>query len=373
MSGEQSGFDGRIVQAQAPVSGVSVPRHLGVGSDLTHSLDYVVMLQVMFNLASQTECTPVTVWQQLKERGIRSAKNADELVGKNAVHESFARLIAAGYIRRTRVPHPTKPGRLGPMVYEVFDNPAWNPGWEPAAENEGQGQVKPQVGTRPGTPDLEFREEDKTAGQNTSRNAGRGNTRSGVLGRGTESVSAGQNTSGVPGRGMASPPHPPEEVTTSSPFPLTDTSGHRPAAPGEEGEVFDPRETAAAARFLQTLPQPWCVGRVKAKALAPVLLEAMSDQGWPKLADLDDRARVLLVQQLTKNPTGVRNHGSVLERDRVPNLPLFDVVAGAGVGIPAQGSVGVPGPPPAVDPGYKPVPPPPDVAALLAGLRKPTV
>lgn len=85
-----------IRQAQAPASGVSVPRHLGVGADLVHALDYVVMLQVMFNLASGIESTPQAVWRQLQERGIRSAKNANELVGKSAVYESYARVVAAG-------------------------------------------------------------------------------------------------------------------------------------------------------------------------------------------------------------------------------------------------------------------------------------
>ncbi|MFC8010845.1 hypothetical protein [Streptomyces cinereoruber] len=171
-----------------------------------------------------------------------------------------------------------------------------------------------------------------------------------------------------------SPPHPPEEVTTSSPSPLMDTTGRVPAAPvEEEGVVFDPEETAAAVRFVQTLPQPWCVGRLKAKAIGPVLLEAMAEQGWPKLAEMDERTRGLLVEQLTKNPTGVKNYGSVLERDRVPNLPLFDVVAGPGAGVPAQGSRSGPGPVPTPDPDYKPVPAPAAVAELLASLRKPGI
>ncbi|MFC8495893.1 hypothetical protein ACFUJU_34875 [Streptomyces sp. NPDC057235] len=88
---------------------------------------------------------------------------------------------------------------------------------------------------------------------------------------------------------------------------------------------------------------------------------------------MDERTRTLLVEQLTKNPIGVKNYSSVLERDRVPNLPLFDVVAGAGGSVPAQGSRSGPGPVPAPDPGYKPVPAPAEVAELLAGLRKPTV
>ncbi|MEV7412460.1 hypothetical protein AB0O04_32010 [Streptomyces althioticus] len=127
---------------------------MGVGTDLVHTLDYVVLLQVMFNLASGVESTPLSVWEQLKERGIRSAKNARELVGKNAVYESFGRLLEAGYVRRTQLPHPTKPGRKGPVVYDVYDNPAWNPDWSPTSpEAEGHSEVNPQVGTLPGTPE----------------------------------------------------------------------------------------------------------------------------------------------------------------------------------------------------------------------------
>ncbi|MEW2497533.1 hypothetical protein AB0942_28960 [Streptomyces nodosus] len=76
---------------------------MGAGTDLVHTLDDVV--QVMFNIASSAESTPVAVWQQLQERGIRSTKNARELVGKDAVYESFARLLEAGYVRRVRLRH----------------------------------------------------------------------------------------------------------------------------------------------------------------------------------------------------------------------------------------------------------------------------
>lgn len=211
---EQGGSDpsGQIVRAQAPASGVSVPAHLGIGSDLVHSLDYVVVLQVMFNLASGIQSTPMGVWKQLQARGIRSAKNANELVGKNAVYESFARLVEAGYLRRTQLPHPTLPGRKGPVVYEAFDNPAWNPDWQ--ARQAGTDPLersveKPQVGTLPGTTDPAFGEAAKAAGRNASRNAGSGNDGSGVPGSVTRSVPAGQDASLVPGIGIASPPTPP--------------------------------------------------------------------------------------------------------------------------------------------------------------------
>ncbi|MGW6262562.1 hypothetical protein, partial [Streptomyces sp. NPDC055085] len=163
---------GRIVAAKAPASGVSVSRHMGVGHDVVHALDYVVLLQVMFNLASGVESDPRSVWKQFQERGIRSAKDAKRLVGRDAVYDSFARLIAAGYLRRIQLPHPKLPGRMGPVVYEFFDNPAWNPDWSPASASENHELVKPQVATLPGTPDPLFQEAGKTAGRNAFRNAG---------------------------------------------------------------------------------------------------------------------------------------------------------------------------------------------------------
>ncbi|MGY4973468.1 hypothetical protein ACWGCC_30375 [Streptomyces nigrescens] len=297
---------GRIVQAQAPASGVSVPRHLGVGSDLVHSLDYVVMLQVMFNLASKVECTPIAVWRQLQERGIRSAKNANELVGKNAVYESFARLLAAGYLRRTRLPHPEKPGRLGPVVYEAFDNPAWNPDWTP----EDHGEAKPQVGTRPGTPDMVSREEGKTAGQNTSRNPGRGNATSGVPGRSIRDVSAGQNTSGVPGRGIAPPPHPPEEEETPPPPTPSSSSGSLPSQREEKPE-FSTAEIAAATDFLQRMRR-WQAGAATARKAAPRLLRAMRSQGWPSLTTMDRDQHQALEDDILKNTAGATSWAKCL-------------------------------------------------------------
>ncbi|MFE4660906.1 hypothetical protein ACFRFJ_29970 [Streptomyces hydrogenans] len=288
-------------------------------------------------------------------------------LGAPVIRREIGRIREAGYVTVARL--RGEKGQAVGIQYSVSQRRSDQPSdgaWIPALPGDGKSSRSGHVGAL------------ATRGQ-SPHVANEESSRSGHVGalatRGQSPHVANEAKPQVAPRvaNGSSPPHPPEEVTTSSPNPLADTSGHMPAAPGEEeGVVFDPTETAAAARFLQTLPQPWCVGRVKAKALAPVLLETMADQGWPKLGELDDRARALLVQQLTKNPTGVRNHGSVLERDRVPNLPLFDVVAGSGAGIPAQGS-GVPGPPPAADPEYKPVPPPADISAILAGLRKPTI
>ncbi|MEV5900054.1 hypothetical protein [Streptomyces sp. NPDC052127] len=298
---------GQIRGAKAPVSGVSVPRHMGVGSDLVHSLDYVVLLQVMFNLASRVNSTPLGVWDQLKERGIRSSKNARELVGKNAVYESFGRLLEAGYVRRQQLPHPTLPGRKGPVVYDVFDNPAWNPDWTPASESEDQAPANPQVATLPGTPDPSSREADKTAGRNASQNAGSVNNGSGVPGSVNQRIPAGQDASSVPGSGMPSPPHPPGEEDSSSPNPLIDPTGgvpsqreQQPLVPASE---FSAPELREAAEFLGSM-QRWQAGAATAKRCAPRLVRAMRAQGWPELAQMDEAQRALLEADVLKNTGG---------------------------------------------------------------------
>ncbi|MEU8883869.1 hypothetical protein [Streptomyces hydrogenans] len=300
----------------------------------------------------------------MRARGWKMSVDRFEVIAK--------RLTKAGHLLRESIYNPET--KRPEWRYRVYRNPANNPRYL-AEGTTALSQVSGEIGENPvpgGVARSETGENPVSPGQSRNRVFPGSAPEPGKTRFPSEGVSAGQSRNPEKPGSASHPPHPPEEVTTSSPYPLTETTGHMPAAPGEEeGVVFDPRETAAAARFLQTLPQPWSIGRVKAKGLAPVLLEVMSDQGWPKLTDLDDRARVLLVQQLTKNPVGVRNHTLVLERDRVPNLPLFDVVAGAG--IPAQGSGSGPGPVLAPDPDYKPVPPPADVAAILAGLRKPTI
>ncbi|MEU0023376.1 hypothetical protein ABZ173_37750 [Streptomyces rochei] len=301
-----------------------------------HTLDYVVLLQVMFNLASRVESTPLSVWKQLQERGIRSAKNARELVGKNAVYEAFSRLLDAGYVRRTQLPHPDKPGRKGPVVYEVYDNPAWNPDWSPVGrESQNHGQVNPQVTTLPGTPEPLFGEADKNAGQTASRNAGSGNDGSGVPGSGKRRVPAGQTASRVPGSGMASPPHPPEEEDSSSPTPPTRRSGSLPSQ-REEGPEFSPEETAAAEDFLQQM-QRWQAGAATARSCAPKLLRTMREQGWPTLVGAGAEYRVLLEAEVLKNTGGAASWTKCLP-GWVRDLRRYALVRPQPEAAPAPGS-----------------------------------
>lgn len=85
---------GPLIRAQAPASGVYLPRHIGVGSDLVHALDYVVYLQLQFNQASGLPSTAAVVLQQFRERGIRSEADDRELVHKTEIRESVARVTA---------------------------------------------------------------------------------------------------------------------------------------------------------------------------------------------------------------------------------------------------------------------------------------
>ncbi|MFF8250036.1 hypothetical protein [Streptomyces griseus] len=134
-----------------------------------------------------------------------------------------------------------------------------------------------------------------------------------------------------------SPPHPPEEVTTSSPNPLTGTSGPGalPSPKEGEGAGYAQEDLQAAADVFQLLSEPWTQGRLNAGKLAPKLLAVMAEQGWPGIREVDHQ---VLVRQLTKNPHKVTNPYRLLASDRVPNLPRYEVVstpAKTGAGGPA--------------------------------------
>ncbi|MDJ0346358.1 hypothetical protein QMK19_36385 [Streptomyces sp. H10-C2] len=300
---------GILRRGKAPVSGVSVPGRIGVGTDLVQTLDYVVMLQLLFDIAEGATPTPLKVWEELKLRGIRSSKNVNELVGKNAVYESFSRLMTAGYVRRIEIPNQ-RPGRRPTIGYEVYDNPSWNPDWqagqvgsdplEPSVRQIGSVE-KPQVSPLPGTPEVVFGEVGETAGQPTSRNAGSGVRGSGVPGSGKRRVPAGQSTSGVPGSGRPSPPHPPEGGGTPPPKPpTTGRAGKWAAACALEPGDYIPTtaEVRAADAFLQDLPGKWQCGPQKARELAPLLASRVQTQRY----ELDDLLALVLTQDNPNRP-----------------------------------------------------------------------
>ncbi|WP_327388908.1 hypothetical protein [Streptomyces sp. NBC_01207] len=346
MSAPIHDFDasGHLVRGAGPRS-VPVYREMVFGGELVHPLDFVVLTHALFAIAGGEEVTVQGLWKRLQELGIRSAKNAQELVGKNSVYESFNRIISAGFIRRIRLPHPDGGGRKGPVAYEVYEFASDNPDFQ-----------QPSDTPLPGTGDV-----DVAAVHTTSRNRGSGVPGSGVPGRGGRHVSAGQRRFPGSGKRAALPPHPPEEVNTSSPYPLgTRADGVAPAAREEEGEILSKptasaEQVEAASQFLQVLPRPWTAGRVTARTLAPLLAEVVAEQGW----ELDD----FLVRELTQNPEGVKRPTKVL-KSRIEDLPRR---------LAACKDVPRPRPAVAEDPDFEPVPMPDKVASILTGLRRPAV
>ncbi|WPO70242.1 hypothetical protein [Streptomyces sp. KN37] len=69
---------------------------------------------------------------------------------------------------------------------------------------------------------------------------------------------------------------------------------------------------AAAAAFLETLPEPWTIGPVSARATAPDLVRMIDKQGWDLDADL--------VAKLTERPGGITSYPPIL-RIRIKDLP----------------------------------------------------
>ncbi|GGU11394.1 hypothetical protein [Streptomyces lateritius] len=123
-------------------------------------------------------------------------------------------------------------------------------------------------------------------------------------------VSPGHGRNAETPRSDVHPPHPPEEVETSSPYPL------KSADRAKEGEgassASNDEKLQAAYDFLQELPNPWRAGRATARKLAPKLIEAIAEQGWELDADL--------AKKLTEAPEGIKSYPSVLAR-RVDDLP----------------------------------------------------
>ncbi|WP_139238476.1 hypothetical protein [Streptomyces aidingensis] len=318
-----------IVRGVEPAPATTVLRHMVFGSGLTHALDYVVLLHMLFALEEDRPVTVRDLWLGLQAEGVRSAKNTKELVGRDAVYQSVNRLIKAGFVRR--VEEGGKPGQFGSVRYEVYRQPAYNPDHMPAPEpwspedDPASPLVSPQVGPLPGTPEAEEAgksQNDKTAGRTASRNAGYGNAGYGVPGSGKPRIPAGRTAYGVPGSGNPSPPTPPQvEVETSS----TSSSSHTPAArtpQGPQGQrglpVPDADRIAAAEEFLATLPGGWACGLKTAQNLAPKLAAHTLAQGWDLTPEL--------AAHLTGNlPEKIHRRSSFLE-GRIDDLERRDAV-----------------------------------------------
>lgn len=138
---------------------------------------------------------------------------------------------------------------------------------------------------------------------------------------------------------MASPPHPPEEEDSSSPYPLTHPSRTLPPHKKKKKKKaeFSPEEISSAERFLQQM-QRWQAGAATARRCAPRLLRAMRKQGWPSLAEMDDTQRRLLEDDIFKNTGGAVSWSKCLP-GWVEDLRLYAAVrpqngpAGAAGGV----------------------------------------
>jgi hypothetical protein len=221
-------------------------------------------------------------------------------VSEYAMRGIVKRLKAAGHIHQDRVYNQTT-GRLD-WVFSVYRNPANNQMYVDSVRFVGSQQI--------GRSDSSALNE--SAGQADSLAINETEASRWLPTNGNADVSAGHGRFVGSQRIGANPPHPPEEVETSSPYPLK-----QPAAPTEE-EDFTADQLSAAEHFLQLLPAPWTVGRKTAQRLAPKLLEAITAQGW----NLDDDLRA----QLASNPDGIKRHASVLEKERIADLPLRSAV-----------------------------------------------
>ncbi|MEU8530096.1 hypothetical protein AB0C77_31635 [Streptomyces sp. NPDC048629] len=293
---QESGLDlaAALVRGAGPRS-VAFYREMAFGGQLVHGLDYVVLTHVLFAIAANEKITVPGIWERLQTLGIRSAKDHTKLVGKNAVYEAFNRIIAAGFIRRTRLPHPDGAGLKGPVVYQVFEFVADNPDFQGAS-----------AAPLPGTREVE-REEHVSAGQTTSRNPGSGVSGTGFSGSGSRRVPAGQTASPVPGSGGALPPTPPRGMDipptprgTAAPTVSADTeTGRRGRGrfARQANPVLDPAALEAAVDFLISLPEPFAQPVGLAKKTAPVLVEACQLLDWELGPDL--------VSELTRNPDGL--------------------------------------------------------------------
>ncbi|MEV6133138.1 hypothetical protein AB0M05_41170 [Streptomyces violaceusniger] len=296
--------NGVIRRGAEPAPATTVMRHMVYGSGLTHPLDYVVLLHVLFRLEEERPFTPKDIWQDLQAEGVRSAKNANQLVGRDAVYESFNRLIEAKFIRR--VTEGGSPGKFGRVSYRLYRQPAYNPEYAPPAE-PWEPQDDPDfprpAEPLPGTPDAD-KTDGKTAGRTASRNAGSGVRGSGVPGSGQRRVPAGRTASGVPGSGKPSPPDPPEGGGTPPPNPPKTGRAARWAtacALHPEDYVPTPAEVKAADDFLQDLPGRWQCGPDVARDLAPLLASRVHTQGY----ELDDFFALELTRDDPKNPARV--------------------------------------------------------------------
>ncbi|MFE2832240.1 hypothetical protein ACFXI6_14500 [Streptomyces mirabilis] len=143
----------------------------------------------------------------------------------------------------------------------------------------------------------------------SSPNEGEGEDRTSPKGRtGPRQARTGPPLNGDKGR--TGPP--PTPTSTPTPFKQGEEE-EKPSSPlREAGRQQHEDRLAAAAAFLEALPDPWTVGPVSARTTAPDLIAAIDRQGWDLDADL--------IAKLTDRPGGVTNYPVIL-RIRIKDLP----------------------------------------------------
>jgi hypothetical protein len=228
----------------------------------------------------------------------------------------FKRLERAGHAHRESVFNPRT--KRPEWVLRVYRNPANNAAYV-ARGAEAASQVKDGVGENPTSSRAsgsELGENPVSQGQGRNRVFPDSGAESGFPRVRDHGVSAGQGRNRVFPDSADTPPHPPGGGGTSSPYPLK-AEAARGGRGREEGEDAAQQEEThaqllAAADFLQELPKPWRVGRQTAREYAPLLLEALAEQGWELGPEL--------VRELTQNPGGVRSYPRTL-KSRILDLP----------------------------------------------------
>jgi hypothetical protein len=282
-----------ISRTQALRPSVPLYRHMLYGSGLTHALDFLVLMHVHFMCEDGKEPTVQDIVDALRREGIRNANGkGGGLVGSKAVYESITRLRAAGFLHRVQ----SNGGNFGKVSYKFHEFPAKDPDWTPPEMSDSPEDAPVSL-----TGEAVPAGNDITAGQTASPHKASADKASADRRSGKRDVSAGQTASPHRQSGMAPPPHPPEEEDPPPPTPSS-PSGPLPSQREEEAE-FSSEEITAAEVFLQQMSR-WQAGAATARKCAPRLLRAMREQGWPRMAEMDDALGALLEADIFKNTGG---------------------------------------------------------------------
>jgi hypothetical protein len=241
-------------------------------------------------------------------------------MGKDRYNAIAGRLTKAGHL--ARVPVYDETTQRPTWVTRVYRNPANNEQYVDLGITASM-QVRAETRKTRDTETTESRETRVSPGQ--SRNAG--NPQSGDESRETRDletrVSPGQSRNAENPRSDVHPPHPPEEEDSSSSNLLTSPPGALPSQREEEPE-FSKGEISKAEQFLQQM-QRWQAGRATARRQAPRLLRTMREQGWPRLAEMDEAHRLSLEAEIFKNTGGAASWTRCLP-GWVDDLRLYTVV-----------------------------------------------